>query len=369
MLFNYAMKIKTGKSHKEESLNQFAQRMATRFSIFAGVTVLLFVIAANYTRNPVPMTGDPFAWGNILITLIEPIIFISTFVAFYLGIKKWNTIVPVNRHKGWKLAVLPLSITTGLLASFLVEFGMGLFDNAFKGLELALLQGAAIATAVAVLLTYFLIKQIMTIDTGKMLTLLITALTIGVYNTMVSISDPDWWRISFSYLGTSDSSANTMFNHTLMLGGILIATWVPMFINDFKILERAKTLNKHSVKFTQYAFIVLGVAIFNVGMFPSRASDFSSFMHNISAYSLAGVFAIFMFASKWIVPKFSKEYFTATLVLLICLLSALFFAAIGYFNTVGLEMSGFVIGLAWLTQFVGSTETNAKELEPKAFPK
>lgn len=359
----------TKHSQEKETLQQYASRMSIRFSIFAGLLVATVIIAANFDRNPVPMTGDPYAWGNILIGLIEPIIKISTIIAFIIGVKKWNTLAPANRQRGWKLAFLPLSITTALLSGFLVEFGMGLFDNAFKGLELALLQGAAIATAAAVLLTYYLIRQVITIDTGKMLTLLIVTLTIGVYNTMVSISDPDWWRISFSYLGTSDSSANTLFNHTLMLGGILIACWVPMFINDFKILERAKQLNKHSIKFTQYAFVILGIAIFNVGMFPSRASTFSSFMHNISAYSLAAIFAIFMFASKWIVPKFSKEYFTATLTLLICLLSALFFAAIGYFNTVGLEISGFVIGLAWLTQFVGNTEAAAKELEPKAFPK
>jgi hypothetical protein len=102
--------------------------------------------------------------------------------------------------------------------------------------------------------------------------------------------------------------------------------------------------------------------------FPSRVSPLYSLIHNLSAYSLAIVFAILMLFSKWIAPKFPKEFFTASWVLMGTLVAVLFFSAIGYFNTVGLEMSGFVLGMIWLSQFVGNTERLTKKVDQKAYP-
>jgi hypothetical protein len=50
------------------------------------------------------------------------------------------------------------------------------------------------------------------------------------------------------------------------------------------------------------------------------------------------------------------------------ILAALVAAAFGYFNTVGLELISFTLGMVWLQNFVHSVQTHASELEPEAFP-
>jgi energy-coupling factor transporter transmembrane protein EcfT len=105
-----------------------------------------------------------------------------------------------------------------------------------------------------------------------------------------------------------------------------------------------------------------------VGIFRSNYTPFSSLMHNLSAYSLALVFGLFMVGSRWMVPGFPKEFFAASWILVSMLVGVGISAGLGRMNTVGLEMAGFALGMAWLFLFVGNTEDNAVQLEPDSFP-
>jgi uncharacterized membrane protein len=49
-------------------------------------------------------------------------------------------------------------------------------------------------------------------------------------------------------------------------------------------------------------------------------------------------------------------------------IAALIAAALGYFNTVGLELILFTLGMVWLQFFVRNVQTHAIELEPDAYP-
>ena len=70
-----------------ESIDQFAARMSTRFSLSAGIIVGLLVVLLNFGRNPVPMLEDLRSFAIIGFLAMIPITLISAGWGFVLGIQ------------------------------------------------------------------------------------------------------------------------------------------------------------------------------------------------------------------------------------------------------------------------------------------
>jgi hypothetical protein len=91
-------------------------------------------------------------------------------------------------------------------------------------------------------------------------------------------------------------------------------------------------------------------------------------MHNLSAASLAGVFILVMLFLRRLVPSFAHEFFIVSWTLMAAIIATLLLAAVGYFNTVGLELICFGLVITWLQLFMRTVEIQAHKLEPSAFP-
>jgi len=353
---------------KPESITQYADRMALRFALPVGIAIGLLVILLNLERNPVPLLGDRRAFGALLFYAIIPITLVMAGVAFVWGVRAWNTRVAADRQRSWTVAVVPVALAYALLIGFVTALGLQFVEFAFRELALARLQGAFLVGAVGSALTLWTIKQVMQLTTNNLLQLTFIIIGGGVYLTTATIDDPLWWQVSFSYLGTMKSSANTIFNVTLIFTGILLLVWLPYLLSDFRILVRHGIAPEHSVRWLRIAFIILAIAVAFVGFFKSGLTPFSSLMHNWSAYSLAAIFALLMLGLRWLAPGFSDEVYATSWTLMGALVATLVLAAIGYFNTVGLEIVAFALGLFWLNIFVQNTSNLAAALEPDAFP-
>lgn len=351
-----------------DSVAQYAERIALRYALPIGIAVGLLVVLLNLDRNPVPMSGDYRAFGTLLLIAIMPITLVVAGVAFVLGVRAWNERVAADRERTWRLAVVPVALAYALLIGLVTALGLQFVEFSFRDLTLDKFQGAFLVGAVASGLTLWVIQQVMQITTAKLLQLVFVIIGAGVYLTSATIDDPLWWQVSFSYLGTMKSSARTIFNITLIFTGVLLLVWLPFFMSDFRILVRHGVARKDAVRWMRIAFTALAIAIAFVGFFKSGLTPFSSLMHNWAAYSLAGIFAVLMLGLRWLVPGFSDEVFATSWTLMGGLVATLVLAAVGYFNTVGLEIICFVLGLLWLNVFVRSTSTLAEELEPEAFP-
>lgn len=357
-----------GHSGEHESIGQYAERLSTRFGLIVGIAVGLIIAIANINRNPVPMLGDMRAFGTLALISMVPATLISAGYAFVLGVRAWNERVPPSRERQWAIPVIPVGLAYAVLIAFVGALTLQLIEFAFRDLTLAMLQGVVLAAAVSGALTVWVTKQAIQLTVAKMLELTFIVIAIGVYLTAATIDDPLWWQVSFSYLGTMKSSANTIFNVTLAFTGLLVLVWLPLFMSDLRILVQHELSSERSVQLIRIALVVLGVGVALVGIFKSGYTPFSSLVHNWAAYSLAAVFALLMFGARWLVPGLPREFFTLSWILMSLLLATLLLAAIGYFNTVGLEMICFALGLMWLSSFVSSVSALAAEVEPEAFP-
>jgi len=351
-----------------ESITTYAERMSMRLALPIGILFTLIVLIANHDRNMVPMLGDHRSFATLGLYMLAPTTLIVSAIAYVMGVNAWNARVTAERQRKWYWAVLPVSLAFTLMLFFLTAAGMHFIEMAFQGLELMKIQGALVSGAVGAVIIYWVVGSAIQIKTRGLLQLLVIVLAGGVYITMTTVDDPLWWQVSFSYLGTMDSSSELLFNATLVFGGILILIWLPYFMSDFHILVEHDAASERGAFWLRFGLIVLAVGVALVGVFPSRASPLSSLIHNLSAYSLAAAFGLLMFGTKWMAPSFSRETITASWIIVAGLTFTLIMAAFGRVNTVGLEIIAFVLGMTWLSLFVNSTESLAVEMEPEAFP-
>jgi hypothetical protein len=351
-----------------ETLEAYAARMAMRITVVAAVVLGLLILFANLNRNPVPLAGDLRAFGTLALLSMMPIALVAAALGFVWGTQAWNLRVAESRRRQWTWSVLPVALAYALMVLVLSIFGLLLVENAFATLELERFQGAFLAAAAGGMLIYWTVQQVMQISAMKVIQVVTLILAGGVYFTAAGIEDPYWWQESFSYLGTLNSNARRLFNFTLVFAGILLLVWLPYFRSDFALLVKHGMAPESSSRRFQLAFTVLAVALALVGAFPFGDSRFSSIMHNLSAYSLAGVFVLVLLGLRWLVPGFEREFFVVSWILMAAIIATLVLAAFGYFNTVGLEFVCFGLVITWLQLFMRSVEIHTHKLEPSAFP-
>lgn len=352
-----------------ETIEQYAARIAMRMAVVAAAVMALLVIFANLNRNPVPLVGDVRAFGTLALLSVVPIALAAAAIGFVLGTNAWNARVEPERQRRWGWSVLPVALAYALMVLVLSFIGLQLAEHAFATLMLDKFQGALIVAAALGALLYWMVQQVMRLSAMRLMQVVTLILGGGVFLAAAAIEDANWWQQSFSYLGTLDSNARRLFNYTLVFAGILLLVWLPFFRSDFGLLVRHGIAPEFGRKWLPLAFTVLAIAIALVGAFPWGDSAFSSIMHNLAAYSLAVVFVVVMLFLRRLVPGFPQEFFATSWILMAAILATLLLAALGYFNTVGLEFLCFGIVITWLQLFMREVEIYAHKLEPGAFPR
>ncbi|MGL4651191.1 MAG: hypothetical protein ACRC1H_17425, partial [Caldilineaceae bacterium] len=110
-------------------------------------------------------------------------------------------------------------------------------------------------------------------------------------------------------------------------------------------------------------WLAIGIAL--VGLFPTQLGTIPHWVHNLAAYSLALLFGLWFVGLTRALPDLTPEIKTLSITVAVVLVLTLFFAAIGYFNTVALQIICFVIGITWLQEVVRFVSLEAERLEPE----
>lgn len=345
----------------------YVNRMALRCGTIAGGLVGLTILIANWNRHLVPMFADARSFGIITFLMMVPIVFVVAGVTFYLGVKGHNDRLDDEFTRWWKFPIFFIALAYTILVTGILVVGALLMEHAFQYLELAMMQGVAIGAGISGTLTYFVVQQVMHIKTSKLLQLVLILVSVGIYLTMISIDDPMWWQVTFSYLGSYKSSANYIFNFTLVFGALLLLVWLRYVMRDFMVLVRNGIAIEKAGWWVRFLLAWISVAFGFVGFFPTWGTPFQNMMHNWSAYTMGAMFGVLMLAIRWLVPGFPKDFLKMSLVLVGLLVATMLFAAVGYFNTVGMEFICGMLGFVWLSLFVNVTEQMARQLEPKGY--
>lgn len=130
----------------------------------------------------------------------------------------------------------------------------------------------------------------------------------GILASALTTSDPLWWQLHFSQLGTFRDSSGAFFNGTLMVGGATVTLYARSVRRDLRIVQRVH-VRRGAPLIAQICLTVVGVNLALVGCIPLNTNKL---MHDNVAGSMVLGFAALLLSSPVILHKMPKHLLLTT---------------------------------------------------------
>lgn len=260
--------------------------------------------------------------------------------------------------------VLALSIVYAATL-FLTSFMLFSLINMMMGTALFALYIPAICAGLSGICGYLTFVQAELMDAKTLASLLPIFIISGVATASFTTTDPYWFNNNFSQLGDRTTFAATMFNVTLILGGICV-----IIISYFAISELIATYHVYtpgkpdtlrtptfSYRVPAYRFrigalsvllLLSGVAFIGIGTFRYTPHPF---MHNLFAHGVVVIMLILLVALPWLAPQLSKSlYVISDLAIVLTAIEGFSWLA-GHNTLTNVEALASLIFLGWFIVF------------------
>lgn len=309
------------------------------------VSLISFVIFRNETAVRLVGPGS-IGFVTLAVGIVLSFVFFIPFYIYGLNIKKETL-----SKKQLVFNVVTLSIATAVMTLLVTAVGVTLISQAFKELTLDKYISSIIVGVYAGLVVYLLIPSSINLNTQSIVRIFSVVMICGMLMSMITSSDPLWWEINFSSLGSLSGPSAKVFNFTLLLSGMVLITMSFHLLDDIKKLLSSSVKSKNArINVLKVLFVFIGICMAGVGIF-TYAQD--PLMHNLSAYSMVLGFAVMIIGLKKILPFIdptflANSYFTLVIIGVCYYL----FTRVHYLNLTAFELIAFGITFAWLVLFV-----------------
>lgn len=244
----------------------------------------------------------------------------------------------MNLKHGWLVMVRRLFESLALSAVyastiFLTSFALLSIVNEVMGPKVFVGYMAAICAAISGVVGYMTFVQARMMNAKTLASLLPFFIISGVCVAGMTTDDPYWYHNNFSQLGDRTTFAATMFNSTLMLGGLCIIIISYFAISELVTTERLTRLRhdrttddpNHGYGIPHYRLrttilsvmlTLSGIAFIGIGVFRYTPHPI---LHNVFARGLPVLMLILFLLLPWIAPRLSRTVMVISdLMLLVC---------------------------------------------------
>jgi len=280
-------------------------------------------------------------------------IFVIVSLIFYIfGYLKNNRqeLAPAEAaKKRWRpyFEALSLSIIYAGMITILTAVLAYLIVQAYPGAHVIRIAAAFTGGAVASLAAYSAIRSAYESEIMSITRNLSVFLFGGLLLSAVAVTDPNWYLVSFSYLGMTPSLAAKIFNFTLIFTGLgtLVLSKYFFELLDEKVPEQVNYL-KHK-RFLKIVFWTMGIGIMMVGLIP-YAPGIQGMIHTAGAM-MAGIFFFFMAAgAKRLIPGLHGYYYILSASTAGVIAGFYFVYALGKNSLATVEVVTFIAVFVWI---------------------
>lgn len=224
-----------------------------------------------------------------------------------------------------------------------------LLDRSFIGAVVFTLPAAVLAGVALAVTSYVVFLSAVNLTPMLLSLVLALFLVVGGLASMLSSSDPHWWKKNLSALGMTDDVSALAFNVTLIIAGVIVTTIAHYATATIPVRTPAEVRGRNDVRI---ALLVIGLCLTCVGIFPV---DRFFVLHNTVATGMLVVFAVLVVGIRWLVPTMPRVFVLLGYVFVgvIAVLSAFF--AIGYYNLTAVELVAAVLIFSWIIVFLRNT--------------
>ncbi|WP_349425588.1 DUF998 domain-containing protein [Microbacterium sp. LWS13-1.2] len=234
-----------------------------------------------------------------------------------------------------------------------------ILEDAFIGAEVFALPVLILAGATSAMTAYLAFYSATHMDLQLLAVVLAVFLVFGVLASMLTASDPNWWKDNLSALGMSSNVSAFAFNITIIVAGFLVTTLARYSTRGIP------TTNPHGIARVRVSLIVVGVFLGMVGLFPV---DRFFALHTSVASGMVVAFGVLVIALPRWIPSMPRAFVAlGWLFLAVTLLLAVFFF-IGYYTLTAVELVAGILVFTWIVLFIRNAAALAQDAsrEPSA---
>ncbi|WP_426322591.1 DUF998 domain-containing protein [Microbacterium sp. E-13] len=218
-----------------------------------------------------------------------------------------------------------------------------ILEQAFIGAEVFAVSVLVLSGATAAMSGYLAFYSATHMDLQLLAVVLAVFLVFGVLASMLTASDPDWWKDNLSALGMSSNVSAFAFNITIIVAGFLVTTLARYSTRGIP------TTNPKGVGRVRVSLIVVGVFLAMVGVFPV---DRFFALHTGVASGMVVAFGVLVIAlPRWITGMPRPFILLGWLFLAVTLVLAVFFF-IGYYTLTAVELVAGILVFTWIVLFI-----------------
>lgn len=331
-----------------EARSRGATRERAREAIGLQISIFAFVLAALVALPVFRLQSAPIAGPDSLGQFAALMSAVTAIVVFVLG-----RVIAADPARRDRLGVLDIvdiaafafahamiALLGWTLAATIVE--AGLIGAVVFPVPVLMLAGAA-----AALTAYVAYYSATHLDLQLLATVLAVFLVLGVLASMLTASDPQWWKENLSALGMTDDLSARAFNLTLIVAGILVTTLARYATKEIP------TPHPRGAASVRTCLVIVGIFLGLVGVFPV---DEHFALHTGVASGMVVAYAVLIIAVRWWVPGVSRTFLLVGYVftLLILLLSVFF--AVGYYTLTAVELVAGTVVFTWIILFIRTAD-------------
>ncbi|MDF2558914.1 MAG: hypothetical protein K0R99_360 [Microbacterium sp.] len=337
-----------GQDLLSEARSGGATRERAREAIGLQISIFAFVLAALVAMVVFRLQAAPIAGPDSLGQFAALASAVTAIIVFVLG--RVIASEPAGRERRGVLDIVDIAafafahamiaLLGWTLAATIVE--AGLIGAVVYPVPVFMLAGAAAALTAYV--TYYSATHL---DLQLLATVLAVFLVLGVLASMLTASDPQWWKENLSALGMTDDLSARAFNLTLIVAGILVTTLARYATRGIP------TTHPRGAASVRTCLVIVGIFLGLVGVFP--VDEFFA-LHTGVASGMVVAYAVLIIAVRRWVPGVSRTFLLVGYVftLLILLLSVFF--AVGYYTLTAVELVAGTVVFTWIILFIRTAD-------------
>ncbi|WJL97150.1 DUF998 domain-containing protein [Microbacterium sp. ET2] len=170
-------------------------------------------------------------------------------------------------------------------------------------------------------------------------TIAISSLPIGVLLAILTTTDPDWWHLHFSQLGTFSTVSSKLFNSTVLFSGFFLAAYGVLLA-----VALPQGVGRRTRRIFRGSIVSAGLHLTVVGMIPIPVSVV---LHDLAASGL-GLSFLTMVASSLGIRGRHLAFRRFTLFCVVILASGMVILTAGFITLALFEIVAFSLMLVWL---------------------
>lgn len=187
-------------------------------------------------------------------------------------------------------------------------------------------------------------------DALRLAVLALTILLTGLGISIATTTNPQWWRLHFSQLGTYGDASAMFFNGTLILGGSTVLLFARAAARQLRPLEGTR-VRRGTAKTARILFSVVGANLALVGCVPLTTNGF---VHDRVAAAMVLGFAGLLLTSPFMMHRFPKRLVLTTGFVFVGLFAGAWVFVAGTINLALFEVIAFSAMFGWSGVFLSA---------------